>query len=582
MRDEPGMPPGELPGGGTSPGGGSSGDDSSPGERALGYRARLRALLQPRYDVPAIHLMITEYRSGGWAGAVQINPRLGSAEQAVRAVIDEGLAPGEGTVVQLQFGNSIASMADRAVRTWPSVVTAVNAREAVGNRHPFCSVSFTDPLTALCKRTIWAAYADTPLDAVVGGAMSTATGGDGAPTRTPILPGGPRVEIETQVREEISTLPYVIAAGESLGLWLSRICAQLGVRVEMVGAPDGLLKIAFVDTQPALSGMNARGPVSMTIDPRAGASAGNIVVEDFTVQAVAPARGGLLDNPSGGEAYRFGSPGPVGQVISDAQTSEDEAERRAGFRTESQVLEQLRVSGVTSHPGLLPGRTIEIVSGADAAGDDSPDGAPSDSEDAPRSYSSMFGATLWQVARIAHLLVGESYWNRVDIEKTGVAWRPPMPDEEGGVMVSGIVDDGKSELGEPVERDWLGRIPVRFPFAMNLATDEEEPPPTGEYRWPASLPLAPIAPIAGRLHGFVSGHRQGDWCRVHVVSPLFAEIAGFSYRDDRSLKQRVRDVTMGLVVSQSEDLWRGMIFRPDEDIEAELDDSVNSNNGKGQ
>ena len=481
----------------------------------------------------------------------------------------------------------MATRAGRVARTWPSAVTAVSAAETVNGEYPFCSVSFSDPVTALCSRSIWVAYADTPLDAVVGGAVSVAAGGEGAPTRTPVLPGWPRVEIRARVREEISTLPYVIAAGESLGLWLARICARLGVRIEMLGAPDGSLRVELVDAEPALSHANSGGPISMTVDLQAEPSPRNLVVGDIAVQDSARARGGLLDNPSCGEAYRFGSPGPVGQVISDAGTPEVEAERRAGFRVRRQVLERLRVSGTSSHPGLLPGRMIEIAS-PEGAGDDSAGTASPDGDDVACGYSSMFGATLWHVARIAHLVAGESYWNNATLEKTGIAWCPPMPAEEGGIMVSGIVDDGRSAVGEPVERDQLGRIPVRFPFATDLPMGDDEPAPggasgqgqagaaetaTSEYPWPASLPLAPVAPAAGSLHGFVSGHRQGDWCRVNVVSPLFAEVAGFSYRDDRSLKERVRDVTMGLVVRQGSSRWRGMIFRPDEEIDRELGDA---------
>ena len=104
---------------------------------------------------------------------------------------------------------------------------------------------------------------------------------------------------------------------------------------------------------------------------------------------------------------------------------------------------------------------------------------------------------------------------------------------------------------------------------------QSSPPATGATPWPPTLLLAPVEPIAGNAHGFVRDHRQGDSCRVAVVSPFYAEIVGFGYRADRSLSARVGDATMGMVVRQDLEEWRGMLFRPDEDLERELDDSGN-------
>ena len=55
------------------------------------------------------------------------------------------------------------------------------------------------------------------------------------------------------------------------------------------------------------------------------------------------------------------------------------------------------------------------------------------------------------------------------------------------------------------------------------------------------------------------------------INPLYAEIVGFCHRDDRYLSDRVRDVTMGIVVREGQNQWRGLVFRPGEDLEAELE-----------
>ena len=138
----------------------------------------------------------------------------------------------------------------------------------------------------------------------------------------------------------------------------------------------------------------------------------------------------------------------------------------------------------------------------------------------------------------------------------------------------------------------MGRIPVRFPFvydgsggdagtdgAADAGTDGAADGGTdgaadggaggsGDDRSP-TIPLAPVPPGAGNRHGFMMDHRQGDWCRVAVVNPLYAEIIGFSYRDDRHLSEDLRDASAGIVMREGGDAWRGMVFRPEEETDGE-------------
>lgn len=84
-------------------------------------------------------------------------------------------------------------------------------------------------------------------------------------------------------------------------------------------------------------------------------------------------------------------------------------------------------------------------------------------------------------------------------------------------------------------------------------------------QWPPRLPLSIMQPMAGGQHGFVSGHRQGDACRVAVHNVLNAEIVGFQYRSDRDLKESFSGATTGIVVEHDQvSSWSGMVFRTTE------------------
>ena len=86
-------------------------------------------------------------------------------------------------------------------------------------------------------------------------------------------------------------------------------------------------------------------------------------------------------------------------------------------------------------------------------------------------------------------------------------------------------------------------------------------------RWPPRLPLTVIQPMAGGLHGFVPAHRHGDACRVAVHHPLWAEVAGFQYREDRRIIEDLRGATAGLVVEHDAGkAWTGIVFRPAADL----------------
>ena len=94
--------------------------------------------------------------------------------------------------------------------------------------------------------------------------------------------------------------------------------------------------------------------------------------------------------------------------------------------------------------------------------------------------------------------------------------------------------------------------------------------------WPPRVMLNVLQPMAGSLHGFISAHRQGDSCRVAVHTPMWAEVVGFQYREDRQIHAGIVGATTGIVVEHDHhDAWSGMVFRPTENLEGGDDTSSN-------
>lgn len=538
------------------------------------FKALLETPWRPGLVLPILTLMLNEERGGGWSGTIHINPRSDSPEDALQTLMADGVVPGTAATVKLVIAGSTGHTGV-SVRIWPSVVTSVNCTTSsdANSTDALCVVTFRDPITYLRDRPIWTAFADCSLSEMLGGALSVASGGDGKPTRAPVLRGLPAIQIEEDLRDALDSIPYAIAAGEPFGYWLNRVFGRLGTRLELLGEPSGILKASMLDCVPTETVLNRDGGVDMTFDPNLPASATNLTLMELDVSAGILRRGGMLDNPSGGGARRFGSPGALEAVSFAAETSLPEAQHRAGFRYTNRRLAQVRTTITSCQPGLLPGRVVNLGSPAELGGATPLDGLVDDPEQT--GYQSILGARRWQVIDVAHLYLQGRYWNQASFEKIGLAWHPGIPDEQGAAIVSGVVDDGNTAAGNMIERDRLGRIPVRFPFVVDAGGDsnvDDADTSTDALgvAWPPCLPLSPVSPGAGNLHGFVSDHRQGDWCRVAVVNPLYAEIVGFCHRDDRYLSERVRRATVGLVVREGQDEWRGFMFRPDEDLEEEV------------
>ena len=538
--------------------------EGAPLAKNAQFDVRLEIPQRPEASLPALTLSLTENRSGGWLGSVKINPRMLAAGDALQVLLHDGLVPGTAVLVKLLIAGE-TRYAGAEIRIWPSVVTSVqtSGSQHVNEPEAICVVTFSDPLTYLGDRPIWTAFKDCPLGKMLGGALSSAAGGDGRPTSSPVLPGLPRIRIGEELRDEVAEIRYAIAAGEPLGDWLTRVYGRLGVRLSMVGDGNGTLHVALCDGVPSSASLNRDGGLDMTLDPSREPSATNLALSALAVNSPAIARGGLMDSALAGGPQRFGPNGAVASVLNDPQPSADEAARRAGFRQANRRLAQTQATVTSCQPGLLPGRVVNLKSRDPLVEAAHPPNVPGD---ARNRRAALLGASRWQVGDVAHLCLKARYWNRASFEKTGMAWRPDLPEERGATVVSGVVDDGASAPGEFVKRDRMGRVPIRLSFFLEPAVGSSDAPAaSADIPWPPRVPLAPVAPGAGNLHGFVADHRQGDWCRIAVVNPLFAEIIGYSHRDDRRLGERVRDATVGIVMHESQDEWHGMLFRADVD-----------------
>lgn len=533
------------------------------------YHVTLRPICA-RTSVPADNVEVHESRAGGWWGNARFIPWLsterGLSRDRAKATtfdiaLDSGLVPGKSVAIRLAIETGGRKTTRALLRTWPSVITSVNADVDTG----ICDVFFCDPLTFRERHPIWGAYRNCSPGEMLGGAMSLAAGGDGRPTLTPVLPGMPLVRISQYLRAALERVPCAIAAGQALVPWLGGVLGRLGVRIEMLGYPGGQVAIALRDTAPSGT------PVEMTLDS-GEASATNAAVVASRRCPGHSARATVLDDPEFSGAGRIGGPGAVEAVSCVAQIDRSESELRAGFAQQRIDLRRSRMLVKTQRTGFMPGRLVKFTN------------------------CSAGGETLWQAGGTTHFFstgrfaagrpcadTRGAYANHAVLESARLPWRPPLPPEDGPVIVSGIVDDSAPDEGATVARDRLGRIPVRFCF-LPVGGDSSRLGAGGSgsegcgpgagggdggspgEAWPPRIPLPVIEPMAGGVHGFVTAHRRGDVCRILIRNPMYAEILGFGRRDHQRISQDMTGISTGVIVREGDgDRWSGILFRPGQD-----------------
>ena len=534
------------------------------------FNATLIPLSDTAVKVPVANFSLSELRNVGWLGIGRIDPGVLQAispSLAMRTAFDMKLVPGAATQLELAVTKGTdrtgTDQTGTVIRGWPSVITDVAAlpENDGGTTVTYCEIQFCDPLTYLRERRIWGSFQSCTPGMILGGAMSLAMGGRGDPTYTPALAGLPVIRISEYLRESVQEIPYAVAVGETLGGWIGRVFGRLGIRIEILGDADGICSITLRDSAPSASGGNGGHPAlpmeATTVDAAPYPTASDLVIHSLRLGATRSQRDVLLDNPESGDSARIGvAGGAVEGVVSAAGTNRDEAALRSTFPHNRAYLAAQKITAISAQPSMFPGRVVTLTD------------------------QDVLFTNEWQVASTLHAYEsgGHYYYNAVELEMGGIAWRPPVPADDSPRVISGTVDDGVSETGQPVARDRLGRISVRlacsFAGSGESGQGETETNPNGNGQaqsgapgvQTAAIPLPVIKPMAGDIHGFVGAHRQGDLCRVILITPLYAEIHGFSFRADRTLSTAVFDASTGFVLRQGSEEWRGMLFRADESI----------------
>ena len=534
------------------------------------YIARLHPLGDAKALTPVRAFTVVESRGEGWIAEAIVDPPstvASSIEATFWNALSMGLKPGKSVVLRLITagmdaltitGTQGQATSTEIVRTWPSIVMRVNTIRGKTPTAPAYAVRLCDPVTMLASEQIWGTFTEVSPGRTVGGALTLSWGGDGVGTLTPMLPGMPSVVIRERLRTGIAQVPFAIAGGAPLGQWLRSFLARLGARIELIGYTNEKVELTVTDSPP--EGAVREFTLDDPSDP-SDPSRTNVRIAHIGSFARPPIRGSVLDNPTG-DAHPIGVNGGVDRVIEGAQIDLTEATFRAQFSWKTELLDMMTPSIVSAQPKIHPGARLRF------------------------HIQSFSGTKNWQAGGTVHRFTDGVYRNLVQIHKDGMAWRPPIPEDEGGVVFSAVVDDGSSAAGSPVARDRLGRIPVRFSFlaapTRSTASDTNADPGGGETgsttpTWagpPVSLPIVEL--MGGGTHSFLPGHRQGDPCRVSVQSPISAEIIGFSYREDQRVGAELVDATAGIVVRQDTEGWSGLIFRPNEDLGDEAPDDDGS------
>ena len=531
--------------------------------RNLPYRAHLRPRDESERAIPPYHLMVSELRGGGWHVVAHVRALVERPEDAFEAVLLAGLAPGTCCDVTLEVAGTES---EKRLRCWPSVITGVATKHH--DEYPLCAVTLSDPVSALAQRALWLGWSNCAVEELFGAALSAAGLGDGRPTRNPVLENMPTIQLRAKVRDEIASVPYAIACGETLHDWCNEVLHELKARLEITSTDDGDVIVTVTDVPATQSDLNAGGAIDVLVDHSVRPSSRVVHLANPTMRSHPVKAGMLLDNPSSGDAINAGRPGPIEDVLDEPYVKIEEAEARVGRKFLRGASAQLRVNAKGAHPAMMPGRTLNFTWKTNSAEMNSEEeGQGEGLSEIQRERRRLFGAEHWQVCDVAHFYHRSAYFNRMTMEKGGSAWCPQRLRTPPARMVSAVIDGADKENGEHVTRDALGWLPVRMAHAR--ARDEA----SGDSLWSNIISLAATPMMGGAAHGFIGDQRQGDLCRIRVHSPLLAEIAGFTYRDDRSIKDSVLETSAAMMVRQKGELRRGFGFEFEEEEPGEAVDS---------
>ena len=387
--------------------------------------------------------VVAESYSTGWSATAVVSATRTdvpfTAETMLGVMYAHGVQAGLAAVLELFFEGGLYD--GIVIRCWPCVITAV-LPEQTAEFTALAQIRLVDPISCHARNPIYGAYRGASPAELVGGALSLAVGGDGKPTQEVRIAGFPPVLVQAGYRDSISVIPYAVATGEPLGVWLAHVLGSLGLRAELEGMlHDQSVLLSLRDTRPTAS------PRTMTIveDDAAGASGdesdyGPILLRGHAAFPGMGLRAGLLDDPTQGGARPLASLGSVGHVFSETELDAHEATDRLYREIAGRYTEMLMVRAASRQPMLQPGAVVQLS-------------------------REVHGADVWQVASVVHSLRGEIYDNDVTLLQASVGWYPPLPSSRPARFVTAMVNGGdRFEAFEPVARDRLGRVKVMFSF----------------------------------------------------------------------------------------------------------------------
>ena len=433
---------------GTGNGGdtGGGGDGGSPDEETTTIATRPDLIVGTRRFKLA-SLVVSEGYNIGWCAHAIFAfgvPGGGASRIDILATLaDRGLSPGRRGKVNLRVeaeGNEV--LHNQTIRTWPCMVSQMVPLESEDDTRAICRIQLVDPLGYLAGREIWGAYRDVSAAELVGGAIALASGTDEGPTTEVTTAWLPKIRVRARHRDALDVIPYVIASGETLGEWLARVLGMLGLRAELFAEDGGDTQVVYLTDALAHRGsfeMHVERDGVELSDDEQGRD-GGISIRSRVAFPGNPLRGALLDDPTQGTPRVLAGYGPIGHLVRAQGADTDEVTERAWHEVRRGFCESLMVRAASGHPGIEPGCTITL-------------------------NETINRIDHWQVASARHLASEGAYDNDATLLRADTAWHPPEAEPRGTVIVSAMVDHSEESLyHEPVPRDRLGRINVRFSF----------------------------------------------------------------------------------------------------------------------
>ena len=326
----------------------------------------------------------------------------------------------------------------------------------------------------------------------------------------------PSISVRTRCRDALASLDYALACGEPLGVWLADVFGALGLRAELFCAEDSESVVLYLSDRAlyrtgvlmhlAREGVDPPDPDLWPDGP--------FVVRSRAAFSTSALRAGLLDDPTQGAPRPLLSPGPVGTLVEASSLDVDEATERVLHGARARAAQALVLHASSSHPHWQPGCLLV-------------------------SNEPLSGLSRWQMASVTHLVRDGRYDNDAALIRADIPWHPPAPDERASAVVTATVDGGAQALpNEPVARDRLGRVPVRFSF---LPVPDLRPPDVAGADTPVTLDDYPAALLSDYAARSDLWEREADALEAGEYDDPHPSVADDALADEeRAERARLR------------------------------------------